>query len=109
MGGDDTGGQRGYAGIADGTNSAARFNIPYGVALDSAGNLFVAENGNDTIRKVTPVGTNWVVTTLAGSAGSYGSADGTNSAAQFYYPAGVAVDRAGNVFVADTGTARSGR
>jgi hypothetical protein len=63
------------------------------LAVDSAGNVYVADlNGNDTIRKVTPVGTNWVVTTLAGVAGSYGSADGTNSfvspspsqCAQFY-------------------------
>jgi hypothetical protein len=69
-----------------------------GVAVDSAGNVFVADWDNSTIRKVTPAG---VVTTLAGSAGSYGSADGTGSAARFYYPEGVAVDTNGNVFVAD--------
>ena len=56
--------------------------------------------GNNTIRKVTPAG---VVTTLAGLAGSSGSADGTGSAARFDYPSGVAVDSAGNVYVADTG------
>src|SRR5438552_3658877 len=55
---------------------------------------------NSTIRKVTPAG---VVTTLAGLAGSYGSADGTGSAARFYEPSGVAVDSGGNVYVADTG------
>ena len=94
-------GLAGSAGSADGTNSAARFNGPYGVAVDSAGNVYVADTYNDTIRKVTPVGTNWVVTTLAGLAGSSGSADGTNSAARFNYPAGVAVDSAGNLYVAD--------
>ena len=85
-------GLAGNAGSADGTNSAARFNYPAGVAVDSAGNVYVADFYNHTIRKVTPVGTNWVVTTLAGLAGNHGSADGTNSAARFYYPDGVAVD-----------------
>ena len=95
-------GLAGNAGSADGTNSAARFYYPYGVAVDSAGNVYVADTDNDTIRKVTPVGTNWVVTTLAGLAGNAGSADGTGSAARFYCPGGVAVDSAGNVYVADT-------
>ena len=94
-------GLAGSSGSADGTESAARFYYPYGVAVDSAGNVYVADTYNNTIRKVTPVGTNWVVTTLAGLAGSPGSADGTGSAAQFYYPHGVAVDSAGNVYVAD--------
>ena len=86
-------------GGADGTGSAARFWNPTGVALDSAGNLFVADSLNHTIRKVTPAG---VVTTLAGQAGSSGSADGTGSDARFNRPLGVAVDNAGNVFVADS-------
>jgi sugar lactone lactonase YvrE len=94
-------GLAGSAGSANGTNSAARFNGPDGVALDSAGNLYVSDYYNDTIRKVTPVGTNWVVTTLAGLAGSAGSANGTNSAARFNGPQGVAVDSAGNLYVAD--------
>ena len=68
--------------------------------MDSAGNVYVADTGNHTIRKVTPAG---VVTTLAGLAGSAGSADGTGSAARFNHPIGVAVDSAGNVYVADTG------
>jgi acid phosphatase type 7 len=85
-----------YSGSADGTNSDARFSYPWGVAVDSAGNLYVADQYNYEIRKVTPAG---MVTTLAG--GSYGSADGIGRAAQFYYPVGVAVDRQGNLLVAD--------
>src|SRR5204863_9562419 len=88
----------GIAGSADGMGSAARFNHPWGVATDSAGNVYVADRDNSTIRKVTPGG---VVTTLAGLAGSYGSVDGTGSAARFYNPMGVATDSAGNVYVAD--------
>jgi serine/threonine protein kinase/tetratricopeptide (TPR) repeat protein len=91
----------GNFGSVDGTNSAARFTDLVGLAVDRAGNLYVADNGDDTIRKVTPVGTNWVVTTLAGLAGIVGSADGTNSAARFYAPWSVALDRAGNLYVGD--------
>src|SRR5439155_793821 len=91
-------GLAGNGGSADGTGSAARFNNPCGVAVDSAGDVYVADTDNDTIRQVTPGG---VVTTLAGLAGKGGSADGTGSAARFYYPVGVAVDSAGNVYVAD--------
>jgi streptogramin lyase len=83
----------------DGTGSAARFNGPRGMAVDSTGNIYVGDTGNDTIRKVTPAG---VVTTLAGAPGNYGGADGTGSDAQFFSPRGVAVDRAGIVYVADT-------
>ena len=93
-------GLAGSCGSADGTGSAARFYCPAGVAVDSAGNVYVADMHNNTIRKVTPAG---VVTTLAGLAGSPGSADGTGSAARFNDPYGVAVDSAGNVYVADTG------
>jgi hypothetical protein len=92
-------GLAGSIGSADGTGSAARFGDPHGVAVDSAGNVYVADSGYDTIRKITPAG---VVTTLAGLAGGPGSADGTGSAARFNQPYGVAVDSAGNVYVADT-------
>jgi hypothetical protein len=63
-------------GSADGTNSAARFANPFGVALDTNGNVYSADYLNHTIRKVTPVGTNWVVTTLAGLAVSLAARTG---------------------------------
>jgi sugar lactone lactonase YvrE len=91
-------GTAGSGGSTDGTGSAARFQLPNGVSVDSAGNVFVADSYNHTIRKITSAG---VVTTLAGSAGNSGSTDGTGSAARFNQPMSVAVDTAGNVFVAD--------
>jgi sugar lactone lactonase YvrE len=91
-------GTAGMAGSVDGTGVAARFNYPRGVAVDSAGNAYVADNGNSTIRKVTAGG---VVTTLAGTAGRFGSVDGTGAAARFYDPTSVALDSAGNIYVAD--------
>jgi hypothetical protein len=93
-------GNPGLSGSADGTNITARFSNPIGVAVDGAGNLYVADAGNNTIRKVTSYG---VATTLAGSPGQSGSADGTNNTARFSFPSGVAVDGAGNVFVTDAG------
>src|SRR5437868_4268516 len=86
-------------GSTDGTGSAARFNSPSGVVVDSAGNTYVADTVNSTIRKITPAG---VVTTLAGLAGSTGSANGTGSTARFNFPGALAVDSANNIYVADT-------
>ena len=85
-------------GSGDGTGSGARIDSPQGLALDGAGNLYVADFVVATIRKVSPAG---VVTTLAGLAGSPGSTDGTGSVARFRFPASVALDSAGNVYVAD--------
>lgn len=88
-------------GSADGTNKAAQFAAPAGVAVDNSGSIFVADTGNETIRKITPVGTNWVVSTIAGLAGALGSADGTNSSARFFFPVGIVVDGAGSIYVGD--------
>ena len=70
---------------------------PRGVAVDGAGNVYVADRVNHRIRKITTSG---VVSTLAGS-GTSGYTDGTGTSAKFNYPYGVAVDGAGNVYVAD--------
>ena len=94
-------GLAGVSGTNDGAGGAARFNNPSGVAVDNAGNLYVTDNGNQTIRKLAQVGTNWVVSTLAGLAGSLGTNDGTGSAARFDLPDGIAVDNTGSLYVAD--------
>jgi len=95
-------GTAGLAGTADGTNGDARFNQPVGIAIDRAGNLFVTDSLNHTIRKITALGTNWVVTTIAGLARTNGFRDGTNRFAQFNRPLGIAVDASGTLFVADS-------
>jgi sugar lactone lactonase YvrE len=89
----------GKAGATNGTGTAAAFNGPAGVAVDGAGNVYVADYLNNQIRVVTAAG---VVTTLAGST-TAGAANGTGTAASFNGPRGVAVDAAGNVYVADSG------
>jgi len=94
-------GKAGILGSADGTNSASRFNQPVGVTLDGSGNLYVTDANNNTIRKLTPDGTNWITTTIAGKAGVLGSADGTNGTAQFSFPTGIVLDGGGNLLVAD--------
>ena len=86
-------------GATNGFGSNARFNHPQAVAADSAGNIYVADTENGTVRKITPDG---YASTLAGLAGSYGSADGSGASARFYGPQGIATDGAGQVYVADT-------
>src|SRR5205085_8244595 len=89
----------GASGSVDGNGSNARFNNPDAVALDVAGNLYVAEFLGQTIRKITPAG---IVDTLAGLASTSGTNDGTGRNARFFAPNGVAVDASGNVYVADS-------
>jgi sugar lactone lactonase YvrE len=89
-------GARTVPGRADGPASLARFFEPEGIAIDAVHNLYVADTGNHTVRKITPAG---MVSTLAGSAGKYGSEDGFGATARFLKPPGIAVDPAGNVFV----------
>lgn len=84
---------------ADGVGSAAQFYAPRGVAIDSSGTLYVADSSNHTIRKITPGA---VVTTVAGLPGSEGKTDGTGTAAGFRDPYGIAVDKNGIIYVADT-------
>ncbi|MES2535149.1 MAG: NHL repeat-containing protein, partial [Pseudomonadota bacterium] len=92
-------GTAGNFGSSDGTGAAAQFLSPSGITVDASGTLYVTDANNNTIRKITPAG---VVTTLAGMAGNAGNSDGTGGAAQFRGPFGVAVDGAGNLYVADT-------
>jgi sugar lactone lactonase YvrE len=91
------------SGSDDGVGSAARFSNPWGVAPDRSGNIFIADAENDTIRKLVP--STGEVTTIAGTAGQEGSADGVGAAAQFNFPEGLALDGAGNLFIADLGNA----
>ena len=89
-------GTAGAAGSTDGTAAAARFNLPSGLAVDSAGNVYVSDQGNHTIRRITPAG---VVTTIAGQAGAAGNTDGTGSAARFANPAWLTISPGGDLFV----------
>lgn len=90
----------GVSGNSDGTGAAASFNGLYGITVDSLGNAYVADRSNHTIRKIDASG---VVTTLAGSAGVWGNADGPGTSARFRSPNGVALDSIGNLYVTDGG------
>ena len=88
-----------FGGFADGPATAALFNLPGGVALDAAGNIYVADTGNHRIRKIDRSG---IVSTLAGN-GSQSHSDGPGATARFNAPNSLAVDSTGTVYVADTG------
>jgi sugar lactone lactonase YvrE len=95
-------GQHGVWGRVDGTNTTARFFEPRGIVVGPSGDLFVMDSGNQTLRKISPSGTNWIVTTIAGLSGNAGDIDGTGNAAQFYFPSGLAKDSSGQLYVADS-------
>ncbi|HEY4300861.1 MAG TPA: FG-GAP-like repeat-containing protein [Candidatus Didemnitutus sp.] len=94
-------GTAGFPGVNDGLGSAARFNGPAALAVDPGGTIYVADTGNSSIRAIAPGG---VVSTFAGVSTAIGNVDGVGSAALFYNPAGIAVDAAYNIYVADTGS-----
>ncbi|MDP3469452.1 MAG: MBG domain-containing protein [Daejeonella sp.] len=87
------------SGFQDGIADEARFNSPSGIAIDRSGNVYISDQNNHSIRKISPLG---IVSTFAGN-GTPGYADGTGGVAHFKYPAGLAVDAIGNVYVADRG------
>jgi streptogramin lyase len=94
----------GTRGSVDGSPTVASFSDPQGVAVDANGNVYVADTGNNALRKISPSG---VVTTIAGNpALSAGSADGVGAASRFYFPFDVAVDRSGVLYVADWGNSK---
>ena len=95
-------GAPGVTGSTDNTGAAASFNDPTGIAADTSGNLYVADSGNDTIRKISSAG---AVTTLAGLAGQSGYVDAFGIGARFRNPTGVTLDAAGDIFVNDDGNA----
>lgn len=93
-------GTTGSAGSSDGVGPAARFSIPAGITVAPSGDIYVADTNNSIIRRISSDRT---VRTIAGTAGARGVADGVGSAARFTLPSGIAVDNAGNVFIADGG------
>lgn len=92
-------GSSGSSGEDNGTGTDARFFEPAGITIDATGNLYVAEDRNNRIRKITPEG---IVTTFAGQVGSYGTDDGSGTDARFSGPSDVLIDAVGNVYVADS-------
>jgi gliding motility-associated-like protein len=88
----------GKDGSTDGIGTAASFNEPEGLTIDKSGNIYVAEYYNALIRKVTQSA---IVTTFAGNVTAHGAANGIGTAASFDEPEGIALDKDGNIYVAD--------
>jgi sugar lactone lactonase YvrE len=97
---DTLAGTEGTTGSMDGTKAVAQFNRPKGIAFDSAGNLYVSDTNNHTIRKV--VIATGEVATFAGTAGAFGAVDDVGTAARFFAPMGIVYDGKGNLYVADS-------
>lgn len=91
-------GTAGTSGYLDGPAASARYAVPWGIAVDSSGTIYVADSYNHVIRRISTAG---AVTTIAGTAGQWGSADGIGSAARFLHPTAIAVDPAGRLYVTD--------
>ncbi len=91
-------GKGGISGTADGVGTSATFNAPFGLCVDRSGYVYVADNGNCLIRKISPAG---VVTTFAGT-GIAGTADGYGRSASFYNPNGLVIDSQSNLFLTDS-------
>lgn len=94
-------GVAGQQGQVDGTNDVARFDTPRGITIDGNGTIYVADSVNSAIRKLVINGADCIVSTLAGTMGENGSADGIGPAARFHFPYGLACDPAGNVYAVD--------
>ena len=87
--------------FVDGANDAARFDFPYDICVSGSGVLFVTDWGNHAIRQITPVGPDWVVSTIAGNSGNMGSSDGVGRKAKFNFPNGIALDADGALYVSN--------
>ena len=95
-------GTAGSSGSTDAAGSSARFNSPWDIDIDGSGNLYIADRGNNLIRKLTLSGATYTASTIAGTAGLSGSTDGTGAAARFNAPTGISVDSSGIIYVSDT-------
>jgi hypothetical protein len=96
-------GNAGYTGDG-GAPGAAELNAPFGIAVDGAGNVYIADNSNSVIRKVSTTG---IITTVAGNGtGGFSGDGGAATAAMLQSPTGVAVDASGNIYIADAANSR---